>query len=193
MSGTTDTAADLRPVGVVPVEGRGSMPFTLVHGDSLVAVASWALGEAGVDLLDFTETWASVQDMQRPVVLHDPLCPMTPVAFLRSAAAQAAESGCVVVGVRPVTDTIKSVRADVVGETVDRESLWTVASPVVLPAAVVAALPDWPELGDFASLVSSLRPRFEMSFLEAPALARRVEDESAVRLLEAFEEERGGA
>ena len=45
------------PVGLVPVEGRGSLPFALLHGESLVAVASWAVGEAGVDLLDFTASW----------------------------------------------------------------------------------------------------------------------------------------
>ena len=26
------------PVGLVPVEGRGSLPFALLHGESLVAV-----------------------------------------------------------------------------------------------------------------------------------------------------------
>ena len=27
------------PLGVVPIDGRGSLPFALVHGESLVAVA----------------------------------------------------------------------------------------------------------------------------------------------------------
>jgi 2-C-methyl-D-erythritol 4-phosphate cytidylyltransferase len=92
----------------------------------------------------------------------------------------------VVVGVQPVTDTIKSVHAGVVGETVDREGLWTVTSPVVLPPDVVAELDDWPDADDFTQLVGWLRERFEVRFLEAPALGRRVEDESAVALLEAL-------
>ena len=45
-------------LGVVPVDGRGSMPFAMLHHESLVAVASWAMGEAGVELLDFTVGWA---------------------------------------------------------------------------------------------------------------------------------------
>ena len=53
-------------VGVVPVEGRGSMPFALLHGESLVAVASWALGEAGVELLDFTAVLGRRAGARRP-------------------------------------------------------------------------------------------------------------------------------
>ena len=50
----------------MPVEGRGSLPFALLHGESLVAVASWALGEAGVELLDFTASWADVAGAGEP-------------------------------------------------------------------------------------------------------------------------------
>lgn len=177
------------PVGLVPDEGRGSLPYALLRGDSLVATASWALQEAEVELLDFTVTWEQVQELERPLVLHDPLCPLTPVDFLREAVASATRS--VVVAVRPVTDTIKTASATTVGETLDREKLWTVTSPVVLPAAVVAELPSWPDTGDFAVLAESLRDRFEVRFVEAPALARRVEDESELQLLEAFADEHG--
>ena len=76
----------------------------------------------------------------------------------------------------------------------DRDSLWQVTSPVVLPAAVVQALTAWPDLDDFAALVDGLRERFEVRFVEAPALGRRVGDESAVRMLETFADElRAGA
>ncbi|MCA1656214.1 MAG: hypothetical protein LC713_00590, partial [Actinobacteria bacterium] len=88
---------------MVPVDGRGSLPFALLHGESLVAVASWALAEAGVQLLDFTTSWVAVQARGLPLVVHDPLCAGTPVGFLRQAVALAAD-GAVVVGVRPVTD-----------------------------------------------------------------------------------------
>jgi len=132
-------------------------------------------------------TWAAVRDSGLTVVLHDPLCPLTPAAFIRDAT-EAAADGAVAVGVRPVTDTIKTVAGALVGQTVDRDSLWTVTSPVVLPAGVVSALTDDPDLTDFAALVSSLREGFEVVFVEAPSLGRRIEDGSALLLLEAFAE-----
>ncbi len=161
------------------------MPFALMHGESLVAVASWALGEAGADLFDFDTPWSTVQAHETALVVHDLLCPGTPVAFLSEAVALSAEEDVVVVGVRPVTDTIKTVDDGVVGETVDRSALVTVTSPVVLPARVVAALDDWPELTDIAALVEELRGRFEVRMLEAPSAGRRVADASDLRLLEA--------
>jgi 2-C-methyl-D-erythritol 4-phosphate cytidylyltransferase len=174
------------PVGLVPVEGRASMPFALLHGESLVAVASWALGEAGVVLLDFTESWADVQARGAALVVHDPLCAGTPVDFLREVVAAAA-GGSVAVGVRPVTDTVRAVdEAGTLGETVDRAGLHAVASPVVLPAAVVAALPALPPVDDLADLVVALRASHEVVLVEAPATARRMADESDVRLVEAL-------
>jgi 2-C-methyl-D-erythritol 4-phosphate cytidylyltransferase len=181
------------PVGIVPVEGRGSMPFALLHGESLVAVASWALGEAGVRLLDFTTTWDQVLHSAGALVIHDPLCPGTPVTFIAEAVRLSAERGTIVVGARPVTDTVRTADAEgALGATVDRSGLLGVTSPVVLPAAVLAALPvlpsvdDLPGLGDLADLVSTLREHHDVVFLDAPPQARRVEDASDLRLLEAF-------
>lgn len=191
------TAEPARAVGVVPDAGRGSLPFSLVHGESLVAAASWALAEAGVELLDFDVTWPAVRDLGRPVVFHDPLCPLTPAAFITALVDRARASGVVQVAVRPVTDTIKSVAGSatdgVVGATVDRDALLTVTSPVVLPAAVAAALAD-ARLGDadLVALVTALRDRFEVRFVEAPSIGRRVEDTSSVRVLEAFAEQHPG-
>ena len=180
------TTDEVDVVGVVPTDGRGSLPFALLHGESLVAVAAWALGEAEAELLDFDTSWSAVQGREALLVVHDPLCPATPVAFLREAIAIAAAKQSVVVGVRPVTDTVKAMAGDLVGGTVDREDLVGVASPLVLPPGVVAALEEWPSLDDLSALVSSLRERFPVFFLEAPALGRRVSDESDVRLLEAM-------
>ena len=42
--------------------------------------------------------------------------------------------GCPHVGVRPVTDTVKVLHGDVVGETLDRSDLWQVVGPVDEPA-----------------------------------------------------------
>jgi 2-C-methyl-D-erythritol 4-phosphate cytidylyltransferase len=188
-----DDDADVpAPLGMVPVDGRGSWPFALFHGESLVAVASWALGESGAELVDFTASWEWVRDSGRPLVVHDPLCPGTPVSFLAEALAAAAD-GAVVVGVRPVTDTVRHVEdADPprLGATADREDLLAVASPVVIPARVLATLDEAPSLDDLAELVVALRADHEVHPLEAPASARRVVDESDLRVLEALVPER---
>lgn len=181
-----DVDPSTRPLGQVPTTGRGSLPFATLDGEPLVALASFALEDAGVELLDFTTAFAAVRDAERPLVLHDPLCPLTPIPFLRKAIALALTDDVVVVGVQPVTDTIKTAPGGVVGETIDREELWTVTSPVVLPAAVVAELDDWPDTDDFPALVTQLRERAEVRFVESPALARRVEDETSLKLLEAL-------
>jgi 2-C-methyl-D-erythritol 4-phosphate cytidylyltransferase len=180
------TTDEVDVVGVIPTDGRASLPFVLLHGESLVAVAAWALGETGAQLLDFNTSWPAVQAREALLVVHDPLCPATPVAFLREAIETAAATHSVVVGVRPVTDTVKAMAGDLVGATVDREDLVAVASPLVLPAGVVASLEEWPSLDDLPALVSLLRGRFPVFFLEAPVLAGRVSDESDVRLLEAM-------
>jgi len=43
-------------LGVVVEADRGSLPFALLPGESLVACAAWAMGEAGVQLVDGTTT-----------------------------------------------------------------------------------------------------------------------------------------
>jgi 2-C-methyl-D-erythritol 4-phosphate cytidylyltransferase len=179
--------AETGAVGVVPTDGRGSMPFALLHGESLVAVTAWSLGHAGVELLDYDAPWSAVVAREAPLVVHDPLCPAVPVAFIAEAVHLAASSGAVVVGVRPVTDTVKELSGEVLGATVDRSTLVAVVSPVVLPPKVVAALDGWPDLDDVPAWVDTLRRRWPVTYLEAPASARRVADESDLRLLEAAE------
>jgi 2-C-methyl-D-erythritol 4-phosphate cytidylyltransferase len=164
---------------------RGSLPFALVHGESLVATAAWALGEAGVFVVDLGTGWEAVTDAGVPFVLHDALCPMTPPEFLVACVEHALERSAVTVGIRPVTDTVKELREGLVGDTVDRTALLQVVSPVVLPPAVVAALDGVPP-GDFAELVAALAERFPVETLEAPAQARRVADEADLRVLEAL-------
>lgn len=177
-----------RPLGVVPLDGRGSLPYALVHGESLVAAASWALSTAEVDLFDFDVGFAQVQDTERMLVVHDPLCPLTPAGFIAEAVAEAGRTGAVVVGVRPVTDTVKEYDGTILGGTVDRESLVCVTSPVVLPASVVAALDDLPGLdtGDLAALVERLAARFPVRHLQAPPVGRRIVDEGDLEVLAAL-------
>src|ERR1700709_1359039 len=132
----------MNPLGIVPTDARGSLPYALVHGESLVAAASWALSTAEVELYDYSVSFAAVQDTDRALVVHDPLCPLTPVAFIEEAIEECERTGAVVVGVRSVTDTVKEYDGTTLGATLDREQLVCVTSPVVLPAAVVTALDD---------------------------------------------------
>ena len=172
-------------LGSVVEQGRGSLPFLLIHGEALVACAAWALGDSGVTPVDIGTEWAGLVDAGDAFVLHDSLCPMTPASFIADCVRTAVAHDAVVVGVRPVTDTVKAVADGVVGETVDRSGLVSVASPLVLPVSVVSALDGLPTL-DFADLVAFLRDRFVVELVEAPAAARRVASEEDVRVLEAL-------
>ncbi len=172
-------------LGAVVETDRGSLPFSLIHGEALVACAAWSLGDAGVTSVDLGTEWAGLVDSGDPFVLHDTLCPMTPAGFIAACVERAVETGTIVVGVRPVTDTVKSVTDGAVGATVDREGLRAVVSPIVLPAAVVAALDGVPTT-DFTDLVEWLRGAHPVELVDAPPEARRVATEDDVRLLEAL-------
>ncbi|MFJ9391605.1 hypothetical protein ACIRON_22460 [Nocardioides sp. NPDC101246] len=185
-----DETVEVPPaLGIVADDGRGSLPFVLIHGEALVAAATWSLGESGVTPVDFTTSWEGMVAAEEPLVLHDSLCPMTPPAFIAHCVSTALAREAVVVGVRPVTDTVKKLAIEdgvpVLGETVDRSALVSVTSPIVLPPAVVAALDEWPA-GDFADIAASLARRFPVVSVEAPPVGRRVASEDDVRLLEAL-------
>jgi 2-C-methyl-D-erythritol 4-phosphate cytidylyltransferase len=180
------------PLGLVPVEGRGSLPFALVHGESLVAAASWALGEAEFGLFDATVTFERVRRSGRALVVHDPLCPLTPVEFLRTAAARSSATGAVVVGFRPVTDTVKVLTDGRLGRTVDRTRLRSVTSPIVIPAAVLAQL-DRLDATDFPALVAELAEHAPVEWLEAPPLSRRVREADDLVVLEALSRAAGAS
>lgn len=164
---------------------RGSLPFALIHGEALVSCAAWALGEAGITPVDVGTSWAALAEAEVPVVLHDALCPMLPASFLRTCLDAAVERSAVVVGVRPVTDTIKIVDGGRIGATVDRDQLFSVAAPIVLPAPVVGALDGLPS-ADLPALAGILAKRFPVLTLLAPAEGRRVQSLDDVRVLEAL-------
>ncbi len=161
-------AEDLPPaLGAVIDEGRGSLPYALIHGESLVACASWALGSAGVTLVDYSTTWTGIRAAQEPFVLHDPLCPMTPASFIASCVARALQAGTVVVG------CVTSAGGRVI------------TSPVVLPQEVVAELERGPS-SDFDELVAALEARFAVEYAEAPPAGARVSSPADLRLLESL-------
>lgn len=177
---------DPRGLGLVLDEDRGALPYALVHGEALVACAAWALGDAGVDLVDASVPWSGIVEAGEDLVLHDALCPMTPATFIASCLDLARRTGRPVVGVRPVTDTVKVVSDGLVGETLDRDRLLAVASPLVVPAAVLALLPARPS-SDLAVAVASLAAAdHQVETLEAPPEGRRVASVDDVRLLEAL-------
>ena len=119
-------------------------------------------------------------------MLHDALCPMTPPGFIASCLEQARATGRPVVGVRPVTDTVKVVDGGLVGDTLDRDSLLSVASPLVVPAVVVAGLARRP-VADLARAAADLAAAgHPVLTVTAPPEARRVASLEDVRLLGAL-------
>jgi len=139
-----------------------------------------------VDLVDASVTWGGLVDSGEDVVLHDALCPMTPPAFIADCLEQARASGEVVVGVRPVTDTVKVVSDHRVGETLDRDDLVAITSPLVVPAAVVARLDLRPDT-DLPRAVADLAAAgHRVRLVPAPPEGRRVSSVEDVRLLDAL-------
>jgi 2-C-methyl-D-erythritol 4-phosphate cytidylyltransferase len=185
----TDPLEPGEALGVVVESDRGSLPFALLHGEPLVGCAAWAMGDAGIQLLDATTPWEDVQDADLPLVWHDALCPMTPPDFLVACVRRAVAGGVPVAGVLPVTDTVKEVHpgADgpVVGDTLDRDRLRRLASPLVLPAEVVAGLDDWPPT-DFRAALALLRRRGPVDLVVGPPAVRRVGDARDLALLAAL-------
>ena len=154
-----------------------------------MACAAWALGEAEIDIADASVPWSGLAGSGDDIVLHDALCPMTPPAFIRACLERARDTGLPVIGVRPVTDTVKVVSDGFVGETVDRDGLLAIASPLVIPAAVAATLA--PPSHDLARAVASLAAAgHRVEALEAPPEGRRVSSMEALRLLEALTDPR---
>ena len=175
-------------LGAVLEQDRGHLPFALIHGEALVTCATWALSEAGVLPLDARTTMAGVVDAEAPLVLHDSLCPMTPPDFIAACVRHAVDEGVVVVGTRPVTDTVKVVHDGLVGETLDRDGLALVASPLVVPATVAAEHADLLDGAtlDLAALTAALRERTTVVLADAPPTAARVASPDDVRILEAL-------
>ena len=111
---------------------------------------------------------------------------MTPPSFIAECLDRARVSGRPVVGTRPVTDTVKVVDHDIVGATLDRDALVAVASPLVIPGSIVAALDRRPPT-DLARAVARLAAAgHPVETLQAPPEGRRVSSLEDVRLLGAL-------
>lgn len=192
---------------VVPVVGREDMAFAelagrpLLHhaveavaglpGARIVVVVGDAAGwvpeldhlAGGAVVRRASDWWADVA-RSAPLLVHDPLCPLSPVASLEAALALALDRPEIaIVGFRPVTDTVKVVDHGVIAGTVDREELASIATPLVIGAAVVAALPGAPDLTDLAATVASLRHGWPVELIGVPSTACRVDTAAALHLL----------
>jgi 2-C-methyl-D-erythritol 4-phosphate cytidylyltransferase len=218
-------------VAVVPLDGRGDLPFADLHREVLFlhavrallevdrldghvvvtvdpdqrAAAEAALDRSGLPaLVQDAEAWwqalaqPSAGSAGRPggapvtLVLHDPLCPLVPGSFVASCLDEAVPGAGVasprpaLVAYRPVTDTIKTVVDGQIADTLDRDRFGIVASPVVFTHHPGLAGP--PPTTDLGELATWLRARGEVALRKAPSLGRRVDDPSAVNLLECMDE-----
>jgi hypothetical protein len=137
-----------------------------------------------VEVADGSLWWPRASAHAR-LVLADPLCPLLPSGFVARLLADRPRDA-VVAGYRPVTDTVKTVVDQQIVGTIDRDTLAIVASPVVLPGHAFAG--EAPPVHDFALLATWLRKRGDLELRKAPSMARRVGDESALRVLECLDE-----
>ncbi len=124
------------------------------------------------------------------LVLHDARCPLLPPAAIRECLRRRAEGGpgTAVIGVRPVTDTLKEVVDGAVVNTIDRNSLAALASPVVVGPDLLdglsARFPLAGDLADLPTLVHALTGMGVVVPVEVPSSARRVSDREDLELLE---------
>ena len=158
-------------------ERSGEVPV-LPAGDGLGEVLVLALAEPGT---------------YEGVLVHDPRCPLTPASCLQDAvAAWSARPDAVVVAAQVMSDTVKELVDGLVQATVDRDQLRVVASPLVLPRALLQRLHDRGLLAgcaDVDDLVQLVRAEgAPLVWTPAPALARRVGDAASVALLECLTE-----
>lgn len=202
--------------GVVTLEGRGDLPFLALHREPLfLHCVRTLLRTAGVDetvvtvdpeqhgrvrselarqrlrvsVEPGTPWWASWARRGGTVatVLLDPLCPLVPVSFVEEVLARGLEEGdSGVAGFRPVTDTIKTVVGHRIAGTINRDEFAIISSPVLVAARLMTPSP--PPVHDFAALAAWLRERGRLVMVKAPSMARRVDDGSAVSLLECVDE-----
>lgn len=201
--------------GVVPLEGRGDLPFLHLHREPLfVHCVRTLLRTTEVDEIvvtvdpgqharahgelarhrlrahveEDTSWWSTFAARETSVVVMlDPLCPLVPARFVAALLTRAAgvESRALA-AFRPVTDTIKTVVDHQIADTINRDDFAIITSPVVVPAGLLAG--DPPPSGDFAVLVGWLRRRGGVDLVKAPSMGRRVDDESAVSVLECVDE-----
>jgi 2-C-methyl-D-erythritol 4-phosphate cytidylyltransferase len=214
------TGSSATPPAVLALAGRAALPYVALHKVPLYLHALRALAAAGAhrvlvvvdeadrdrvardvrhagvpaDVRTASDWWATLHgcDVGEGLLVHDALCPLASVDFIRSVRAGAAARPDVsVLAYRPVTDTVKTVVDSRIQGTIDREGLAALVSPAVMAPRLLAdalAVDAPPPIDDFARLAGWLRARGEVELVRAPSLARRVDDASSVNLLECVDE-----
>jgi 2-C-methyl-D-erythritol 4-phosphate cytidylyltransferase len=184
---------------VVPVARAGSLALAELAGEPLLLRALSATSAAGLDPVVVTDDLASVrpvlQDVapllgiadlaaavgQRgPLLVHDPLCPLTPPSLLVSMSAMGAD-GAAAVAVLALTDTVKTTAGNVVTGTIDRAAVAAVASPFVGPTELV--LQAGGAVLDLPGLVRRLWDLVPIELVAAAAQCARVSEPSELELL----------
>ena len=207
------------PQTVLVLGDRGTLPFEALHGEPLYVHGLRALVEAfpveatiTVDEDHLTRVRSEVDDMgigarvvtssrwwderallaTHDLLVHDALCPLTTAQFLRDVHERVAgRPGCSIMSFRPVTDTTKTVVAEQISGTFDRQRLAALMSPAVVPASLLAGAISanrMPPFSDFGELATWLRGMGDLELVPAPSSALRVDDSSAVNLLECLDD-----
>jgi 2-C-methyl-D-erythritol 4-phosphate cytidylyltransferase len=192
-------------LGLVVDTGVDGVAGLRLHGRTLVAHALEALAAVpGVEAVVVGGSDRSVAGLaaDQPwrhraasgLVLHDPGCPLLPTDTIVRClqVLQAGSPATAIIGVRPVTDTIKEVVDGSVVGTVDRAALAALAAPVVVGHDLLdplsARFPLAGDLADLAAVVQALTTMGTVVPVEVPSSARRVSDEFDVELLECLHE-----
>ncbi len=187
-------------LGLVVTPGPGSWVELAIDGLSLVGHALVAMRRVpGLEVRVLGEPLPPTPGVEPdrpwrelvtgPLVLHDAACPLLSAGAVEAAIKRQTDSGpnTVVVGVRPITDTLKQVADGVLVGTVDRESVIALASPVVvgpgLLDALAAQLPRAGQLADLTAVLAAL-PGCERLSLEVPFQGRRLGGPDDVLLIE---------
>jgi 2-C-methyl-D-erythritol 4-phosphate cytidylyltransferase len=188
-------------LGLVVDTGDDPVLGLHVQGRTLVAHAVEVLGRVpgihpavvgsrhrGVTTLAPDQPWRPRTD--GGLVLHDPRCPLLPAEAISHClqALAAADGGTAVIGVRPVTDTLKEVVDGAVVNTIDRDTLAALASPVVVGPGLLdelgRRLPAAGDLADLGTVVEVLTGLGTVLPVQVPSSARRVTDQLDIELLE---------
>ena len=185
------TAAQLRLHGRTLVE-HARDALMAVPGVHVLVVGS---GVPGGTTLAPDEPWRA--RVTGTLVLHDPGCPLLPAAAVRECLDRltAAGPGSAVVGVRPVTDTIKEVREGAVLRTLERTGLWAVQTPQAFRRDALERALDQPvevlaTATDDASLVEALGGTVRV--VEAPRENLKITTPVDLRVAELLLAERAG-
>ncbi|MFV0463293.1 MAG: 2-C-methyl-D-erythritol 4-phosphate cytidylyltransferase [Nostocoides sp.] len=129
------------------------------------------------------------------LVVHDPGCPLLPAATLREVLALVETAPEKVHALsRPVTDTIKVVRGGQIHQTVPRESLRDLFSPVIVPAGAISARGEGAGRhtgSELAVLLRAVSRDAEVVHVTAPAIGRVIHDAQSLVVLRALRDVAG--